>query len=183
MNAKTLCLSILYEGEATGYEIRRMSVEGECSYFVEASFGSIYPALTRLEDDKLVTSRVEQQSGKPAKKIYSITEAGRRAFVSELYEPLGEDVFRSPFLLFARYVHLLPVELVEKRGHDYLEQARAKKKQVEDALAEHGSNAADAWVIRFGLATLGVAVGYLETHMNELVGLSRPERVNKDAAE
>ena len=50
MNVKTLCLSILYEGEATGYEIRRLCVEGECSYFIEASFGSIYPCLLYTSD-------------------------------------------------------------------------------------------------------------------------------------
>ena len=63
MNVRTLCLSILFEGEATGYEIRRLCVEGECAYFVEASFGSIYPALAKLEDDGLVESRVAQQDG------------------------------------------------------------------------------------------------------------------------
>jgi len=110
MNVRTLCLSILYEGEATGYEIRRLCVEGECSYFIEASFGSIYPALAKLEDEGLVTSRTEQQSGKPAKKVYSITEAGRTAFAEELAGPLGDDVFRSPFLLFARFAHILPRE-------------------------------------------------------------------------
>jgi hypothetical protein len=57
MNVRTLCLSILYEGEATGYDIRRLCMEGEFAYFVEASFGSIYPALAKLEDEGLVTSR------------------------------------------------------------------------------------------------------------------------------
>ena len=77
MNVRTICLAILFEGESTGYEIRKLSVEGEYSYFVDASFGAIYPALQKLEADKLVTSRVEQQDGKPAKKIYVITELGR----------------------------------------------------------------------------------------------------------
>ena len=44
MNVRTICLAILYDGEATGYEIRKLSVEGEYSYFIDASFGSIYPA-------------------------------------------------------------------------------------------------------------------------------------------
>lgn len=73
MNVRTICLSILYEGESTGYEIRKLSIEGEYSYFVDASYGSIYPALAKLEQDGLVTSRVEAQAGKPAKKIYAIT--------------------------------------------------------------------------------------------------------------
>jgi PadR family transcriptional regulator, regulatory protein AphA len=183
MNVKTLCLSILYEGEATGYEIRRMSVEGECSYFVEASFGSIYPALAKLEAEGSVTSRVEQQDGKPAKKIYSITAAGRKAFRDALFEPLGEEVFRSPFLLFARFAHLLPASLVESRVQEQLDRLLEMRKHLEDALEEQGSHAPDAWTIRYGLSVSEVAVRYLETHMRELVSLAEPDRVTKDAAE
>ena len=103
MNVRTICLAILYDGDSTGYEIRKLSTEGEYCYFVDASFGAIYPALAKLEDDKLVTSRVEQQDGKPAKKIYSITAPGRHEFINSLFEQLGEDEYRSEFLLFARF--------------------------------------------------------------------------------
>ena len=183
MNVRTLCLSILYEGEATGYEIRRMCVEGECSYFVEASFGSIYPALAKLEADQLVTSRIEPQAGKPAKKVYAITEAGRAAFVDALHEPLGDEVFRSPFLLFARFAHLLPVEVVRQRAEQHLERMRDGLAQLQRAKAEHGSHAGDAWVIDYGLATIEVAVRHFETHMSGLIALAGSERVSKDAAE
>ena len=89
--------------------------KGECSYFVEASYGSIYPALAEARGGKARDSRVEQQDGKPAKKIYAITEAGRQAFISSLFEKLGEDEFRSEFLLFARFASELPASLVEQR--------------------------------------------------------------------
>src|SRR5689334_14263940 len=95
MNVRTICLAILYDGDATGYEIRKLSVEGEYSYFIDASYGAICPSLARLEQEKLVTARVEQQDGKPAKKIYSITPAGRAAFIQSMFEKLGEDEFRS----------------------------------------------------------------------------------------
>ncbi len=108
MNVRTICLAILYDGDSTGYEIRKLSVEGEYAYFIDASFGSIYPALAKLEAEGLVTSHVEQQDGKPAKKIYSITETGRRAFINSLFEKLGDDEFRSQFLLFARFAAELP---------------------------------------------------------------------------
>lgn len=183
MNVRTLCLSILYEGDATGYEIRRLCVEGEGSYFVEASFGSIYPALARLEDEGHVISRVEQQNGKPAKKIYSITEAGRTAFRQSLCEPLGEDVFRSPFLLFARFAHILPAELVEARVKDYLQRTVEDGKKLEGILTECGSNACDTWVINYGRAMMDVAEKYLRTHMHELITLARAEPAEKDAAE
>jgi len=45
MSVRGLCLAILSYGDATGYEIRKESTEGRFSYFDDASFGSIYPAL------------------------------------------------------------------------------------------------------------------------------------------
>jgi PadR family transcriptional regulator AphA len=182
MNVRTLCLSILYEGESTGYEIRRLCVEGECAYFIEASFGSIYPALAKLEDDKLVTSRTEQQDGKPAKKVYSITEAGRAAFVHELAQPLGEDMFRSPFLLFARFAHILPAALVEERANEFLQSTLDKRKHLEDAAAKRSCNASDTWVIDYGRAIMELAERHMRSHMHELITLARAEP-GKDAAE
>lgn len=183
MNVRTLCLSILFEGEATGYEIRRLCVEGECAYFVEASFGSIYPALAKLEDDGLVESRVAQQDGKPSKKIYSITDAGRAAFTDALLEPLGEEVYRSPFLLFARFAHILPADVVEARCNDYLQQRVAEKQKLDDVLAQHGGNAADTWVITYGRAIMDIAEQHLRSHMHELITLARAEPAKKAAAE
>jgi PadR family transcriptional regulator, regulatory protein AphA len=182
MNVRTLCLSILYEGEATGYEIRRLCVEGECAYFVEASFGSIYPALAKLEAEQLVSSRTEQQAGKPAKKIYSITDAGRSAFADELSAPLGDDVFRSPFLLFARFAHILPRELVEMRANEFLERTVNSHRRLEEGLAERRTSAADTWVINYGRAIMEVAVEHMRSHMHELITLARAEP-KKDAAE
>jgi PadR family transcriptional regulator AphA len=182
MNVRTLCLSILYEGEATGYEIRRLCVEGECAYFVEASFGSIYPALAKLEAEHLVSSRTEQQAGKPAKKIYSITEAGRAAFAEELSAPLGDDVFRSPFLLFARFAHILPKELVEMRAQEFLQRMTDNHSKLEEVAAEAGSNPAETWVTNYGRAIMEVAVEHMRSHMHELITLARAEP-KKDAAE
>lgn len=182
MNVRTLCLSILYEGEATGYEIRRLCVEGECSYFVEASFGSIYPALAKLEDDGLVVSRTEQQDGKPAKKVYSITDAGRAAFAQQLSEPLGEDVFRSPFLLFARFAHILPRDLVELRANEFLQTTIDGHRKLEEAISQHDCNPSDTWVINYGRAIMEVAERHLRSHMHELITLARAEP-KKDAAE
>lgn len=182
MNVKTLCLSILYEGEATGYEIRRLCVEGECSYFIEASYGSIYPALAKLEEEGLVTSRTQPQEGKPAKKVYSITEAGRAAFAQQLGEPLGEDMFRSPFLLFARFAHILPRDLVEARANEFLEKNIAAHRRLDEAFAERGSNASDTWVISYGRAMMEVAERHMRSHMHELIALAQAEQT-KDAAE
>lgn len=182
MNVRTLCLSVLYEGEATGYDIRRMCTEGEFAYFVEASFGSIYPALAKLDEDGLVTSRTVPQDGKPARKVYSITDAGRQAFAEELSAPLGEDVFRSPFLLLARFVSILPQDLVAGRVKEHLERMTAERQQLDQVRSEQECSPADCWVLNYGREVLGVAEQYLRTHMHELINLSRADE-RKDAAE
>ena len=62
MNVRTLCLGILSVGEASGYEIKKEIEEGLFSHFIDASFGSIYPALTQLNAEGLVTLRAEEQT-------------------------------------------------------------------------------------------------------------------------
>lgn len=182
MNVRTLCLSVLYECEATGYDIRRMCTEGEFAYFIEASFGSIYPALAKLEEDGLVTSRTVPQDGKPARKVYSITDAGRQAFADELKAPLGDDVFRSPFLLLARFVSILPQDLVTERVTEHLDRLVKEREQLDQVRSDNEGSPADCWVINYGREVLGVAEKYLRTHMHELINLSRADE-RKDAAE
>ena len=80
MNVRTLCLGILSLHEATGYEIRKMVEEGTFSHFIDASYGSIYPALAQLLKEGLVSVRTETaETVRPPRKVYTITEhRGRR---------------------------------------------------------------------------------------------------------
>jgi PadR family transcriptional regulator AphA len=175
MNVRTICLAILFEGEATGYEIRKLSVEGEYSYFVDASYGSIYPALQKLEAEKLVTSRVEVQDGKPAKKIYMITPAGRTAFINSLFEKLGDDEYRSEFLLFVRFASELPASLIEQRLNERVAQIDAALAEF-DELSEKHNHPGDTWVISYGRTCMVAARDYIQAHRGQLVAMARPER-------
>lgn len=175
MNVRTICLAILSEGEATGYEIRKLSTEGEYSYFAEASFGSIYPALARLEQEGLVTSRIEAQQGKPSRKVYAITQAGRQEFLDSLFEPLGEDVYRCEFLLFARFAHELPADLVENRISERISQIDAHIEKLEE-LGEQRTSPTERWILDSGLDSLRHHRDYLISHKDELVGLAQPAR-------
>ncbi len=172
MNVKNICLAILFDGEATGYEIRKLSVEGEYSYFVDASYGSIYPALAKLEAEGLVTSRVEHQEGRPAKKIYAITAAGRTALINSFFEDLSDDIFRSEFLLFLRFASELPASLVETRINERLEKIESELAEFDRIGAEH-THPGDAWVINYGRTCLTAARNYIHAHRGELVALAR----------
>ena len=182
MNVRTVCLAILYDGDATGYEIRKLSVEGEYSYFIDASYGAIYPALAKLEAEQLVTSRVEVQDGKPTKKIYSITEAGRTGFINSLFDKLGEDEFRSEFLLFARFASELPAALVESRLNERLDQIEVELATLARLRDQH-PHPGDAWVIEYGRTCMEAARDYIHAHRGRLVALARADSNAAAAAE
>lgn len=74
-NVTTPCIGALFFGKATGYEINKMFVEGPFARFLDAGYGSIYPALTRLTEEGKVTCEAAPQDGRPDKKIHSLTEA------------------------------------------------------------------------------------------------------------
>lgn len=182
MNVKTLCLAILHDGDASGYEIRKLSAEGEFAYFVEASFGSIYPALAKLEDEALVSSKVKHQEGRPAKKVYTITDAGRDSFRETLFDDLGDDVFRSEFLLFARFAHMLPADLVETRLKERIARIETEMGHIEEML-DKSDKPGDHWVARHGLNCLGGARDDIKAHMHELIALALPGTEPAEAAE
>ncbi|MDQ0316264.1 PadR family transcriptional regulator [Amorphus orientalis] len=174
MNVRTLCLAILQAGDTTGYDIKKMSVEGKYSYFVDASFGSIYPALARLEADGLVTVREEAQSGKPARKVYSITDAGREALIRELTDDPEPDVFRSPFLLVAMNAELLSrgqlVRVIEAR----IAEIRGELDHLA-SIAAGTDHAGAHWICRYGQNCMKASLDFLEANRAELEAMASGE--------
>lgn len=70
-----LCLlAVVAEDETYGYEVaRRLQAAG----LGKVKGGTLYPALTRLEDDGLVRSSWREGDGGPGRKFFSITPEGR----------------------------------------------------------------------------------------------------------
>lgn len=167
MNVRTLCLGILNFEDATGYEIRKMSIDGKYCHFVDASYGSIYPALNKLEADGMVTVRVETQSGKPTRKIYSIAPAGREELVQSLCEPPSQDIFRSEFLMIAISAEMLPREVVSKAidvQADHLRQELQMIEQIE-CNAVHPSF---RWAANYGKHCMTQSLQFLEDNRSVL---------------
>ncbi|MEM7301622.1 MAG: PadR family transcriptional regulator [Pseudomonadota bacterium] len=167
MNIRTVCLAILNHHDATGYEIRKLSLEGEYSYFVDASFGSIYPALAKLEAEHLVTSREEVQSGKPPRKVYSITEAGRIAFRDALRQPPQKDQFKSEFLLIAMCAPMMRCEDLSRTIDIRIEQLQAELDIIRNASGEF-QTPAGAWTTRYGRTCITTSLEHLIKHRHEL---------------
>src|SRR5690606_41386661 len=121
LDVKTLCLGVLTQGEASGYDIKKQ-FEQVFSYFYVASFGSIYPALTQLAREGLVVCREESQPNRPDRKVYALTEAGRERHLATLQATPPRHRIRSEFYALPPCAHLLPAsragELIDERLSD-----------------------------------------------------------------
>jgi DNA-binding PadR family transcriptional regulator len=171
MNARTLCLAILYFGDATGYEIRKLSTEGKYSYFVEASYGAIYPALAKLEQEGLVTCRDEVTAGKPARKVYSITDGGRQAFVVSLLDTPAPDIFRSEFLLVAMCSDILQPAVVRRAIEARVGQLEAEIDHLTQ-VSEGTNHPGSKWAANYGVSCLSRSLQYLQDNRRELEAIA-----------
>lgn len=162
-DVRTLCLGILSMGEATGYEIKKVLEDGPFGHFLEASFGAIYPALSRLTDEGLVACRAETHPGRPERKIYSLTKAGQSAFDNALRSTPGPDRFRSEFLFLLLFADHLPAERLSELIDARLAEYRAKLAEMD----RHDSVALSPgmrFVNGHGRAIFTAAIEYIETH-------------------
>lgn len=80
-----------------GYKLRKMA--GENSWIYPIKHTSIYTALHQLAESGLVAFSTELHEGR-ARKVYSLTGAGRRELESWLAEPPASDVMFSDLVAF-----------------------------------------------------------------------------------
>jgi DNA-binding PadR family transcriptional regulator len=118
MDTKFMILGFLMQGSMTGYEIKkRFSLS--FSFFSGLSYGSLYPALEKMKQEGLITLKVEIGDGAPNRKVYTITDSGKKAFLESLRAPFYLDRPKNAFLarLFF-FAHLSPEErLSAAKGH------------------------------------------------------------------
>ncbi|KPF85246.1 PadR family transcriptional regulator [alpha proteobacterium AAP38] len=175
IDVKTLCLGVLSRGDASGYEIRKEFEEGPLSHFSDAGFGSIYPALKRLLDEGQIVMLPHNGDGRPDKKLYRITPAGRHALYQALIKTPSADKLRSDLMFILSFGHLLPPRHLDRIIGDRISDYR----QMIATLEVEGSTAhrtpGERFVEGMGLAIYRAVAGYLEEHRHELVAAALME--------
>jgi DNA-binding PadR family transcriptional regulator len=143
--------------------------DGLFSHFIDASFGSIYPALTHLAAEGYVTVREEEQTGKPDKKVYAITEAGRNALARAISVSPAKDKYKSEFLFQMLLQEYLSPEImlvaIQKQLDDLNEDLGRIAECSHEAPIGHGSH----FVADYGNAVLTAGVKCLEYKKAELL--------------
>ncbi|MEK9661565.1 MAG: PadR family transcriptional regulator [Alphaproteobacteria bacterium] len=172
MDTKSLCLAVLSYGDRSGYEIKKTFEDGPFSHIQEIGFSSIYPALAKLLEERLVSVTAHAQEGRPDKKVYSLTTAGRMALLDALDAPTGPDRVRSDFTFRMLFAHLLSPRALEHMMDERLVDLHEKIDHIETRLAAGGQQPSEAFVSGYGLAIYRAMATYLEEHRTELIGAS-----------
>ena len=171
MNVRTLCLGVLSFKEASGYELKKEIEEGMYSHFIDASFGSIYPALTQMNAEGLLTLRSEEQSGRPDKKVYAITDMGRANLAKSLAVLPAKDKFKSEFLfemLLQHFVSLEHVNLAIDKQHSDISKDLAKIAEKQIHQDKSKCDAGALFVLGYGESVLRAALNFLEAQCPRL---------------
>lgn len=178
MDVRTLCLGILSLGDASGYEIKK-KLENGFSHFYDASYGSIYPALNKLQQESLVSCAYESQNNRPDKKVYSLTIDGRLALVRELSATPGKDRVRSEFLVTLLFSDLLDVAHIA----NIMDAKISEYENCIDGIAKRVDETTDPsarFVNGYGLAVYGAALKFLQENRHLVEGEALMAQVRKD---
>lgn len=88
-----LCvLSLLKQQDRYGYEI------SDClTKQINIADGTVYPILRKLKSEGLLTTYLQEESGGPPRKYYSLTQLGRETYAQD----------RAEYLRFAESVRMI----------------------------------------------------------------------------
>jgi len=170
VDVKDLCLGALTHRDATGYDLKKF-FESTFSHCFLAGYGSIYPALAELTEEKLVSAKTVPGQGGPSRKIYHLTEAGRKAFLERLEATEPQHKVKSEFLVIMHFAHLLPPKRLDAVLDQHLAELEHKLALVdayECAQAGKTSSSGARFVHGFGKAVMGAAREYIRAHHREL---------------
>lgn len=130
MDIQTIILGFLMHKSMTGYDLKK-AFSISFSFFSGLSYGSIYPALKKMEKRGLITKHVEIQDGLPNRKVYTITETGRKAFLDSLRSPLAPEQPKSAFLMRLFFFAYLSPNEREKIVAQHLESVQHMRERLE----------------------------------------------------
>jgi DNA-binding PadR family transcriptional regulator len=91
-------LGLLNYRPATGYELKA-TFTNSIHFFWDATLPQIYRTLKQMESSGWLNVTVEHQDGKPSRKVYHITDEGRKELQQWLSEPLEMPEPRSAMLI------------------------------------------------------------------------------------
>ena len=117
-------LALLADQPAHGYEIKRGLEDRFGSVIAPLNAGQVYTTLQRLTKDELVADDAVAQSGRPDKRVYRLTQAGREALEEWMTTASAPTRLRDDFFMKLTFAHAMgiadPREMIARQRDAYL---------------------------------------------------------------
>ncbi|MBE9009327.1 PadR family transcriptional regulator [Pseudanabaenaceae cyanobacterium LEGE 13415] len=101
-------LALLIDNAYSGYDLAK-DFDQSVNFFWKATHQQIYRELSKLEDQKFVEVEIVEQDGRPDKKLYHITEAGKAFLTEWLLEPCDMMPIKEDLLVKLWAAKLVPI--------------------------------------------------------------------------
>ncbi len=140
-------LALLASGPAHGYELKQALEARFGSVLPPLNAGQIYTTLSRLQRDGLVDDDAVAQNGRPNKRVYRLTDAGRDELSGWVADAgpatrLKDDFFIK--LVLARAAGIAdPLALIDRQRGAYLQALR----DLDDVAAQADGDATAALLV------------------------------------
>ena len=153
----------LLRDPATGYALKNTFGEG-IRHFWSAELSQIYPTLRRLEERRMLRSRVEPSAKGPNRKVYSLTDAGREELLRWLRSGPAVGTERFVYLAQLYFMDALG-DLVETRAFmaelrdhlvGWLAQLESLEREVTAAHGDAPEHYSDGGFHRFATLRMGI---------------------------
>ena len=162
MDVQSVLLGFLMHSSLTGYDLRK-AFSMSFSFFSGLSYGSIYPSLKKMESRGLISKQVEIQDGAPNRKVYTITEAGKKVFLETLKSPFVPEQPRSTFLMRLFFFAYLRPEEREAIALAQLDSVERLRKELDAARPQ-----IEAHADRFQYLCFQIGVRYFENMARDI---------------
>lgn len=185
--ASFLMLGMLRLGVRSGYAIKK-ATDVSVRFFWPTSFAQVYPELTELEQNGLVTRR-DDPHGARARSAYEVTEKGEEALLTWLRSPTTAPLkFRDEGVLRLYFADALPAEEQLQLVTRLRERAEASRVELDEEILPL-ADALTAAGIRFpgivgrlGVETFAFVEQWLARLEDELERKPTPDEVRPPAA-
>jgi|SRR6185437_9422774 len=171
-------LGMLSIKPSSGYEIIKM-IKNSTNFFWSDSDGQIYPTLAKCVTDDLATCKEEHgDNNERIKKIYSITNKGKKTLNEWLKQNPQKTLVRNEFLLKLFFAENIETDEIIKHIMDFQTRTQnqlddLKKMHHELPIKANQSKHLKYWLLslEFGIQTARAELLWCEDALTKLTGM------------
>jgi len=167
MSLEHAILGFLNYSPLSGYDLKKV-FDNSVQHFWPADQSQIYRTLTRLTEQDWVEMEVVEQTERPDRKVYHITEAGRSELLNWLAGPTPNQVSRSSALVQVFFLGQMTDEVILEKFEAYAQTIRQILERYDQLQGELTANMPENCKPReqyFWLLTLELGIRTMHTNL------------------